>query len=474
MAAVLDAVVVGAGPNGLAAAITLARAGRSVVVVEAAPTPGGGARTAELTRPGFRHDVCSAVHPLAAASPFFASLPLERHGLSLAPFEVALAHPLDGGGAGLLLPSLEATAAGLGADGPAWRAGVGWVAERWEAVAAAVLGPLVRVPRHPAVLAGFGRRAVAPATWSARSFATEEARALFGGCAAHSFLPLDRPLTSSFGLLLAACAHRAGWPVARGGSGALVAALTGLLAELDGEIRTSWPVASLADVPPARAVLLDLTPRQVLAVAGPALSPRERRALGRYRYGPGVFKLDYALAEPVPWTNAGCRRAGTVHVVGSTAELLAAGRDVAGGRHPERPFVLVAQPTLADPSRAPAGRHTLWAYCHVPHGSGRDMTAAVEAQIERFAPGFRDVVLARHAAGPAWLEAYNANNVDGDVNGGSFAGRQLLCRPTVGLHPYRTSHPRLFVCSASTPPGGGVHGMCGFHAASDVLATALR
>lgn len=470
----LDAVVVGAGPNGLAAAITLARAGRSVVVLEAAASAGGGARSDELTLPGFVHDVCSAVHPLVAVSPFFSSADLGRHGLELLAFDVPLAHPLDGGGAGVLYASLADTAAALGPDGRAWRALVGWAAERWDRLAPAVLGPLLRVPGHPLTLAGFGVRAALPASWVAGRFAGAEAAALFAGCAAHSFLPLGHPFTASFGIMLAAAGHRASWPVVRGGSGALTGAMVGLLEELGGELRTSSPVRSMADIPPSRAVLFDLTPRQVLAVAGNELPARYRQRLERFRYGPGVFKIDYALSDPVPWANESCRRAGTVHVGGTAGEVAAGERDVARGRHPERPFLIVAQPSLVDPGRAPAGRHTLWVYCHVPNGSGVDMTAAVERQLERFAPGFGDVVLARHRGGPGWYEGYNPNNVGGDINGGSFAGRQLVFRPTVGLHPYRTPNPRLFLCSSSTPPGGGVHGMCGLHGATAALSTVLR
>lgn len=469
-----DAVVVGAGPNGLAAAITLAQAGRSVVVLEAATTPGGGARSAELTRPGFLHDVCSAIHPLAAASPFFASAGLERHGLELLPFEVALAHPLDGGRAGALYQSLEQTAAGLGADARAWRQVVGWVTERWDTLAPTFLGPVLRPPRHPLALAGFGLRAAPPTSWVARRFGTDEAAALLAGCAAHSFLPLGRPMSAAFGVVLAASAHRANWPVVRGGSGALVQAMVDRLAVLGGEVRTTSTVRSMADVPASRAVLFDLTPRQVVTIAGDELPSRYRRRLARFRYGPAVFKVDYALSEPMPWTNPECRRAGTVHVGGRLADVAAAELEVNRGRHPERPFVLVAQQSLVDPTRAPAGQHTLWAYCHVPHGSDVDMTGAVEAQLDRFAPGFRDAVLARHTAGSAWFEEHNANNVGGDINGGSFGGLQLVFRPTVGLRPYRTPNPRLFLCSSSTPPGGGVHGMCGYHAARAALAGVLR
>jgi phytoene dehydrogenase-like protein len=468
-----DAVVVGAGPNGLAAAITLARAGRSVLVLEAAPTAGGGARSAELTRPGFVHDVCSAIHPLAAVSPFFAALPLDRHGLELLHPEVALAHPLDGGRAGVLHRSLDRTVDGLGPDGRAWDQVVGWVAERWDRLADAILGPIVRVPRHPITLAGFGLRAVPPATLVGRRFATDEGRSLFAGCAAHAFLPLNRPLTSSFGVMLAASAHVAGWPVAKGGSQAISDALVSYLTELGGELRTSSPVRSMADIPPARTVLFDVTPRQLIAIAGGRLTTRYRRRLGRFRYGPGVFKLDYALSEPVPWTDEDCRRAGTVHVGGTAGEVAAGERLVAQGQHPDRPFVLVGQQSLADPTRAPEGQHTLWAYCHVPNGSTVDMTQAMEAQIERFAPGFRDVVLERRALDNAWYEQHNENFIGGDINGGSFAGLQLAFRPVAG-NPYTTSDPSLFLCSSSTPPGGGVHGMCGYRAAQTALARALR
>ncbi|MDQ3738488.1 MAG: NAD(P)/FAD-dependent oxidoreductase, partial [Actinomycetota bacterium] len=411
MRADLDAVVVGAGPNGLAGAITLARAGRSVLVLEAAESPGGGARSAELTLPGFVHDVCSAIHPLAAVSPFFASVPLTRHGLELLPFEIPLAHPIDGGRAGLLYQSVDETVAGLGADGRAWQQLVGWMAARWDKVAPSVLGPVLRPPRHPLALAGFGLRGAPPATWVARRFSTDEGAGLFAGCAAHSFLPLNRPLSTSFGVMLAASGHRANWPAARGGTGAITQAMVDLLVELGGEVRTSSPVRSMADVPPSQAVLFDLTPRQLVAVAGDGLSATYRRRLERFRYGPGVFKVDYALREPVPWANEGCRRAGTVHLGGSVAEVAAAELDVARGRHPQRPFVLVGQQSLVDPGRAPPGRHTLWTYCHVPNGSDVDMTGAIESQIERFAPGFGDVVLARHAAGAGWYEDYNANNV---------------------------------------------------------------
>lgn len=469
-----DVVVVGAGPNGLAAAITCAEAGRSVLVLEAADTIGGGTRSAELTQPGFVHDVCSAIHPLAAASPFFAAADLARHGLELVHPEIALVHPLDGGRAGVMHQSVEDTVAGLGADGKAWDRHVGWTARRWSTLAPAILAPLLRLPRHPLSLAGFGVRAGLPATVLGRAFSTDEARGLFAGAAAHSFLPLSRPLTSAPALMLLASGHVAGWPAARGGSQSIADAMAKRLTELGGTIETGREVRSLEDVPASRAVLFDVTPRQLLRICGDAVPDGYRQRLGRFRYGPGVFKIDYALSEPVPWTNAEARRAGSLHLGGTLEEIAAAEADVAAGRHPSRPFVLVAQPSLFDPTRAPAGGHTLWTYCHVPSRSTLDMTAAIEAQIERFAPGFRDVVIDRHTADSSWYEAYNPNMIGGDIAGGSHAGLQLVLRPLLGVHPYKTPNPRLFMCSASTPPGGGVHGMCGMNAAEAALASALR
>ena len=470
----VDVVVVGAGPNGLAAALTCARAGRSVHVLEAADAVGGGTRTAELTLPGFRHDICSAIHPLAAVSPFFLEAGLERQGLELLHPEVALVHPLDGGRAGVFHRSLADTVAGLGEDGVAWQRHIGWAAERWDVLAAGTLGPLVRVPRHPLTMAAFGARGVLPATWAGRAFRTDEARGLLAGAAAHAFLPLSHPLTTAVAIMFLASGHVAGWPVAKGGSQAIADAMAKQLAELGGTIETGHPVASLDDVPPSKAVLFDLTPRQVLEICGDELPDRYHRRLSRFRYGPGVFKVDYALSEPVPWANEAARRAGGLHLGGTLEDVAQALAEVAAGRHPARPFVLVGQQSLADPTRAPEGQHTLWTYCHVPHGSDVDMTGAIEDQIERFAPGFRDVVLARTAAGSNWFQEHNANYVGGDIAGGSHGGLQLVMRPRPGLHPYRTPNPRFFLCSASTPPGGGVHGMCGFHAAQAALRTTLR
>lgn len=470
----LDVVVVGAGPNGLAAAITCAEAGRSVVVVEATDAIGGGTQTRELTLPGFRHDVCSAIHPLAAVSPFFAGAGLERHGLELLHPEVALVHPLDDGRAGVLHRSVEETVAGLGADGRSWERHIGWTARRWDRLSEAVLGPLLRVPQHPITLGGFGARGALPATTFGRAFHTDEARALLAGCSAHAFLPLSRPFTASMGIMLLASAHVAGWPVAKGGSEAINQAMASRLAELGGTIEVGRPVRSLADVPASRAVLFDLTPRQLLAVCGDALPAAYRRRMGKYKYGPAAFKVDYALSEPVPWTNPSARRAGSLHLGGTLEEVAHAEAEVAAGRPPDHPFLLVGQQSLIDPTRAPAGRHTLWTYCHVPNGSRVDMVDAMERQIERFAPGFRDVVLARHVASPAWFEAHNESFIGGDIAGGSHGGLQLVLRPRPGVSPYRTPDPRLFVCSAATPPGAGVHGMCGRNAAQAALRTTLR
>jgi phytoene dehydrogenase-like protein len=469
-----DAVVVGSGPNGLAAAITIARAGRRVLVLEAKSSPGGGSRTAELTLPGFRHDVCSAIHPLGAASPFFRSLRLERFGLEWLHPEVLLAHPLEGGRAGVMYTSLEETAAALGPDGDAYRRLLGPLVRKWPALLPSILGPVLRVPRHPLAMARFGLAALQPATWLIRRFETDEARGLFAGQAAHAMVPLDSFQTSSFGLVLAASAHSAGWPVAKGGSQAIVDALAACLRSLGGEIECDRPVRTLEDLPPARAYLFDVTPRQLLHIAGSRLGGIYRRQLEGYRYGPGVFKLDYALSGPMPWTNPEARRAGTVHVGGTVEEMAEAEHEVGRGYHPEHPLVLVAQQSVADPSRAPAGQHTLWAYCHVPNGSTFDMTGRIERQIDRFAPGWRDLILARATMGTGDYERYNPNDIGGDIGGGASDGLQLLFRPVPRLNPYRTSLPGVYLCSSSTPPGGGVHGMCGYRAARAALGKELR
>jgi len=468
-----DAVVVGAGPNGLAAAVTLARAGLSVVALEAAEVVGGGTRSEELTLPGFVHDVCSTIHPLGVASPFFAGLPLGDHGLVWAHPQAPAAHPLPDGSAAILERSLDTTADRLGgADARAWRRLVGPLVESWDDLSAALLAPLLRPPSHPLLMARFGLRAVWPARQLARwVFEGQAARGLFAGLAAHAILDLGSPLTSSFGLTFGASAHAVGWPAARGGSQRIADALVSYLVSLGGEVRTGHRVSSLADLPPARAVLFDLTPRQLLGIAGDRLPSGYRRRLARFRYGPGSFKVDYALDGPVPWRAPECARAGAVHLGGTLDEVAAAEHDVASGRHPERPVVICAQPSLFDPGRAPAGKHTFWAYCHVPNGSTVDMTGPIEDQLERFAPGFRDRVLARHVMFPADLERHNANEVGGDVAGGSHGGLQLLARPVLAVDPYVVPVEGMsaYLCSSSTPPGAGVHGMCGWWAAQSAL-----
>ena len=465
-----DAVVVGSGPNGLAAAVRLAEAGCSVLVLEAAGTIGGGTRSAQLTLPGFLHDVCATVHALAVSSPALSLPTLAAHGLQWIWPTVPLAHPLDGGRAGVLHRDVDETAEGLGRDGRAWRTLMQPLVDDWPRLLPQLLGPMLSVPRHPVALARFGMKALQPATLLSRRFRTAESAALFGGCAAHAMLRLDRPPTAAFGMVLAAAAHVDGWPVAAGGSQVVADALAARLGELDGEIRTDVTVRSLADLPSHRVALFDTNPAQLGSIAGDALPTRYRNRLQRFRHGAGAFKIDYALDAPVPWRNESCKRAGTVHVIGTFAELVAAEADVAAGRMPDRPFVLVVQASLFDPSRAPAGKQTLWVYAHVPHGYTGDATAAIERQIERFAPGFSDVVLARHVTTPRDLESYNPNYVGGDIAGGAHNGLQLAFRPTIAARPYATPNRSLFLCSASTPPGAGVHGMCGWHAAERVLA----
>ena len=472
-----DAVVVGSGPNGLAAAITLARAGQSVLVLEAAERAGGGARSEELTLPGFVHDVCSAIHPLAAGSSFFRQLPLDAHGLEWVHPRSPVAHPLPDGSAVVLERSLDATADSLGDDAARWRSLVGPLVSHWDELVEALLGPMLRVPRHPLTLARFGLRGVWPAKVLAnRSFRGERARAVFAGLAAHAILDLRSPLTGVFGLTFAASAHAVGWPAVRGGSQRLADAMVSYLGSLGGEVVTGHPVRSMADLPPARAVLFDVTPRQLVAIAGDRLNGTYRRRLARFRYGPASFKLDYALDGPVPWKAQECARAATVHVAGTGDQVAAAESEVMRGRHPERPFVLCVQPSLFDDTRAPPGKHTLWVYCHVPHGSTVDMTERVEDQIERFAPGFRDRVLARHVMTPRDIEAHNPNCVGGDIAGGSHGGLQLLARPVLSANPYRVplDGPAAYLCSSSTPPGAGVHGMCGWWAARSALRHLTR
>lgn len=467
-----DAVVIGTGPNGLAAAITLAQADRSVHVLEANDTIGGGCRSAELTLPGFVHDICSAIHPMGQISPFFRSLPLASHGLSWIQPPVALAHPFDDGTAAILTQSIEETSASLGEDGHAWTEMFTPLVRDFKLLIDPLLGPF-RLPRHPIALARFGRSAVLPADRFARDrFSGTQARALFAGIAAHSMLDLTRPVSAAFGLVLGLVGHVAGWSFPEGGAQSITNALVAHLQSLGGTIQTGTRVTSIDEADDATAILFDVTPAQFLAIAGDEVPDRYRRTLNHYRYGPGVFKVDWALDGPVPWTAPECTRAGTVHLGGTLKEIVTAERETASGKHPERPFVLLAQHTLFDKTRSPEGKHTLWGYCHVPNGSTVDMTDRIETQIERFAPGFRERIRARSTKTAIEMQETNANLIGGDINGGMQDWRQLFTRPAPRFDPYSTPNKRLYFCSASTPPGGGVHGMSGYHGAQSALKKA--
>jgi phytoene dehydrogenase-like protein len=463
-----DAIVVGAGPNGLAAAITLAEAGRSVLVREAAATPGGGARSAELTLPGFTHDLGSAVHPMGAASPFFKRLPLAKYGLLWIEPPVAMAHPFDDGPPALLMRSIDDTVASLGRS--FYHTLMAPLAERWSWLARDALAP-AHWPHHPLTLAQFGVPAMIPGTILARAlFGDPRGRAWFLAICAHALVPLSSTPSAAFGMMLALAAHAVSWPIPAGGAQSITDALVAHFRSLGGCLETSSPVTDLSDLPQAPLTFLDVTPRQFLSMAGDRLPPAYRRSLTRYRYGPGAFKLDWALSAPIPWQSQECAWAGTVHLCGSESELLASERSPWEGRVADRPFVLLSQPSLFDPSRAPAGHHTAWAYCHVPNGSPAVMTDRIERQIERFAPGFRDCIEARFVSSPAILEAQNPNLIGGDIAGGADTLGQLFTRPTARWNPYSTPLPGVYLCSSSTPPGGGVHGMCGHWAARNALA----
>ncbi len=464
-----DAIVVGAGPTGLAAAVALAQQGLSVTVLEAADEVGGGTRTSELTVPGVLHDHCSAVHPMGIGSPFLRSLDLERYGVEWCWPEVDLAHPLDSGSAGVMLQSIEATAEGLGPDGRAWRRLFGPLASGFDALAEDLLRPVVHVPKHPIRMARFGLRALLPATTIARRWKTDEARALFAGVAAHVFHPLTSPTTAALGMMMIASGHRFGWPVAKGGSRTITDALAAMLTNLGGKIETGMRVGSLDALPPAKTVMLDLAPGAAAEVIGDRLPMRVRRAYQRFRHGPGAFKVDLAVEGGVPWGNEACRRAGTLHLGGTIEEIVHTEREIHNGRMPERPFVLVSQQYLADPSRSAGNIHPIWAYAHVPNGYTGDATDAILDQIERFAPGLRERIVGTFVRSTVEMAAYNPNYVGGDIITGANTPVQVALRPRIALDPYRTGVPGVFLCSAATPPGAGVHGMCGFNAAQSAL-----
>jgi phytoene dehydrogenase-like protein len=465
-----DSLIVGSGPNGLAAAITLAQAGQRVLVLEAKDTIGGGTRSAEITLPGFCHDICSAIHPLGVASPFFRGLPLEKYGLEWIYPPVSLAHPLDDGRVVTLTGSLTESSESMGADGPAYQRLMAPLVGAWQAILEDILGPLPLPPRHPLNLARFGLLAIRSARGLAESrFEGQAARALLGGLGGHGMLPMETATTASIALVLGMLAHSVGWPIPKGGSQAISDAMAAYLGSMGGEIVTGQEVRSLDDLPPARSILFDLTPRQILKICGQRLPTGYRRQLSKYRYGPGVCKVDYALSGPIPWKADECARSGTVHLGGTLEEISASERAVWEGIHPENPLVLLAQQSLFDDSRTPGGKHTAWAYCHAPHGSTLDVSDRITAQIERFAPGFRDLILATSVRTAADMEAYNANYIGGDINGGVQDWRQIFTRPAARWSPYTTPVRGLYICSSSTPPGGGVHGMCGYHAAERVL-----
>ncbi len=464
-----DAVVIGSGPNGFAAAITLAREGAKVLVVEAKGTPGGGMRTAELTQPGFRHDICAAIHPMGIASPFFQSLDLPQAGLEWLHPEFPVVQPLDHGEAVVHQRSVEDTAASLGPDERAYRRLLSPLVDHSAKLYASLLGPL-SVPKHPIAMLHFGKHALKSAETLVGRFSSPEAKALISGHAAHSVQPLDHTATAAVGLMLAVSAHSVGWPVAKGGTASITAALAKILNKLGGEIICGFSVASIDELPSTKAYLFDTSVPDFGSICEDQLPIRYLKALNQYRYGPGLFKMDWALREPIPWINAAARKTACLHVGGTFSEVAASERDCWEGRHSKQPFLILAQPTIIDPSRAPEGRHTAWAYCHVPNGSTMDMRNEIEAQIERFAPGFRDCILASHSMTTQAFEAYNPNYVGGDVIGGVQDLGQLYARPVARINPYTTPNPKIFLCSSSTPPGGGVHGMCGYHAAKAALA----
>ena len=469
-----DAVVVGSGPNGLAAAITMQQAGLSVLLLEGKETIGGGLRTAELTQPGFLHDICSAIHPLAVESPFFKTLDLQSHGLEYIYPKYSAAHPFDTGEAVVLGRSIYETASSLGIDESSYISLLKPIINDWHQLANGILGPL-RIPKHPLAMASFGLNALKPALKLAKNhFRTKQSRGLWAGMAAHSLLPLSNNISSAIGLILMAMGHINGWPIPKGGSQQIADALASCFISLGGKIETNSYISSLEQLPSSHAVLFDITPRQLLQIAGHKFSDFYRWQLKRYKYGMGVFKIDWALSNPVPFTATKCNDAGTVHLGNTLEEIAASELMTWEGKHPENPFVLMAQQSLFDESRAPKGKQAAWAYCHVPHASVRDMTEAIEDQVERFAPGFRDSIIERHTMNTAEMQAYNPNYIGGDINGGIINLSQLFTRPALRYSPYRTSTKGIYICSSSTPPGGGVHGMCGYHAARRALSDIFK
>jgi phytoene dehydrogenase-like protein len=468
-----DAIVVGSGPNGLAAGILMQQKGLSVLLLEGKETPGGGLRSAELTLPGYLHDICSAVHPLAVASPFFEKLPLNEYGLEYIYPSIAAAHSFDNGKAAIIKTSVEETARLLGIDEQAYLELMQPIVKDWPFIAGDVLGPL-HYPKHPIAMARFGLSALTSATHLTKRFKTPEAKGLFAGMAAHSIQPLSNIATSAVALVLMTAAHLKGWPIPKGGSNQIANALTSYFISLGGKIETNFYVKSLEQLPSAHAVLLDVTPKQLLQIAGYRFSSIYKWQLERYRYGPGVFKVDWALDAPIPFTAGECRQAGTIHLGNTFAEIANGEQQIWDGKTPEKPFVLLAQPSIFDPSRAPQGKHTAWAYCHVPNGSKTDMTAIIENQVERFAPGFKDTILAKHTMDTTQMEEYNPNYIGGDINGGVIDIGQLFTRPALQCSPYKTSAKGIYICSSSTPPGGGVHGMCGYHSAKRALRDVFK
>lgn len=463
-----DAIIIGSGPNGLAAAITLQQAGVSVLLLEGKDTIGGGLRSAEITLPGYLHDICSAIHPMAVASPFLSTLPLKEHGLEFITPAIAAAHPFDDGTAAVLKNSLEETAQLLGEDKDSYARLIAPIVNSWPNIAPDILGPF-HFPKHPLLMAQFGLHALTSASYLSGKFKTAKAKGLWAGMAAHSIQPLTNAATSAIGLVLMATAHEKGWPVPKGGSVSIANALASYFVSIGGKIETNSYISSIDQLPAVKALLFDVTPRQLLQIAGNRFSPSYTKQLQRYRYGMGVFKIDWALSEPIPFTAPECRSAGTVHIGNTIEEIIESERLSSAGIHPEKPFVLLAQPSVFDATRAPEGKHTAWAYCHVPNGSTIDMTTAIENQVERFAPGFKEVILARHTFNTAEMEAHNPNYIGGDINGGIIDLRQLYTRPAMRWSPYTTPAKGIYICSSSTPPGGGVHGMCGYHAARKAL-----